>query len=95
MLKSFIVNHRPVKIFDPKNEEHRSLFQKYLKTQSWAHSPYQWAIDDDSMDIVHCISKKIVSYYLNDEFVAKKPRKSPQKNIFKINDLKSPKKVVK
>lgn len=98
MLKSFVANHRPTKIFDPENEEHRSIFYKYLKAQSWSHSPYQWAIDDDSVDVVHCISKKLVSYYLTHEFVVKKPQKpqkTPPKNVFKIKDLKTPKKMSK
>jgi hypothetical protein len=84
-----------VHIFDPANAEHRELFHKFLKTQSWAHCPYQWAIDDDSMDVVHCLSKKLMSFYLNSEFVVKKPRKSTEKNVFKIKDLQPRKKVAK
>jgi hypothetical protein len=98
MLKSFIRYQRPAKIFDPSNPEHRQLFYKFQKSQSWAHCPYQWAIDDDSLDIVHCMSKKLVAYYLNAEFVAKKPQKAQktlEKNVFKIKDLQPRKKVAK
>jgi hypothetical protein len=98
MLKTFILHQRPIKIFDPSLAEHRGLYHKFLKTMSWAHCPYQWAIDDDSLDIVHCINKKMLNYYTNAEFVAKKPRKSSkttQKNVFKIKDLAPRKKVAK
>jgi hypothetical protein len=98
MLKSFILFQRPTKLFDATDPEHRALFHKFLKTQSWAHSPYQWAIDDDSLDVVHCINKKMVEYYLASEFVVKKPRKpakTPTKNVFKIKDLQPRKKAAK
>ena len=98
MLKSFVKHQRPTKIFDPTDKEHRELFQKFLKTKSWVHCPYQWAIDDDSLDVVHCIGKKIMAYYLAGEFVVKKPRKttkSTEKNVFKIKDLQPRKKAAK
>ena len=98
MLKSFILHQRPVQIFDPSNLEHRQLFYKFQTTQSWAHCPYQWAIDDDSLDVVHNMSKKLVAYCLAAEFVVKKPRKTtktPEKNVFKIKDLQPRKKVAK
>jgi hypothetical protein len=98
MLKTFILHTRPVKIFDPQQAEHRELFYKFLKTISWVHCPYQWAIDDDSLDVVHCINKKMLKYYMDAEFVAKKPRKTTktaQKNIYKINDLQPRKKASK
>ena len=95
MLKTFILHTRPLKVFDPKLEEHRELFYKFQKTMSWVGCPYLWAIDDDSIDVVHCIGKKMLKYYTTTEFVAKKPRKNPKKNVFKINDLQSQKKVAK
>jgi hypothetical protein len=98
MLKTFILHQRPIKLFDSSLVEHRELYHKFLKTMSWAHCPYQWAIDDDSLDIVHCINKKMLNYYMNVEFVAKKPQKATktaQKNVFKINDLVSRKKLSK
>lgn len=95
MLKTFILHQRPVAIFNPELLEHRELFYKFLKTMSWTHCPYQWAIDDDSLDVVHCINKKMIKYYMNAEFVVKKPRKSAQKNVYKINDLKPRKKAAK
>jgi hypothetical protein len=76
MLKTFALQNRPFAIFDAANKEHRTLFNKFRTTRSWAHCPYQWALDDDSADIVHSISKKLVEHYMNAEFVVKKPRNS-------------------
>lgn len=98
MLKTFILHTRPIKIFDPSLAEHRELYHKFMKTTSWSHCPYQWAIDDDSLDIVYCINKKMINYYMDAEFVVKKPQKTTkksQKNVFKIKDLATPKKVAK
>jgi len=100
MLKTLVKHQRPFVIFDPKNTEHRTLYYRFLKTQSWKHSPYQWAIDDDSLDVIHSIQKKLIDYYTALEFksVAKKQQKNTKtvdKKVLKINDLQSQKKVAK
>jgi hypothetical protein len=91
MLKS-LVHQRPVVIFDPSNREHRDLFYTFIRTVSWKHCPYQWAIDDDSLDIVHCINKKLLTYYISQEFVKKPAKPKPRavaskKNVLKIKDI--------
>jgi hypothetical protein len=35
---------RPEVPFDPKNEEHRSLYRAYRKSRSWGHSPYRFTV---------------------------------------------------
>jgi hypothetical protein len=100
MLKSFVQHNRPYAVFDAKNAEHRDLYYKFLHSASWKHCPYQWLIDDDSADVVYYIQKKLIDYYMDIEFktVAKKPqksRKSTDKNVFKINDIKTRKKATK
>jgi hypothetical protein len=91
MLKS-LAQQRPIVIFDPKNKEHRELFNIFLRTTSWKNCPYQWAIDDDSLDVVHCINKKLLTYYIGQEFTKKvvktatKPVAS-KKNVLKIKDI--------
>ena len=90
MLKSFVLIQRPFAIFDPANKEHRELFNKFQKTQSWSHSPYQWTIEDDSTNLVHFLHKKLIEYYMKQEFRPKKPRAKP---VLKINELKTRKKA--
>lgn len=82
MLKSFITGQRPFAIFDPANAEHRKYFYKFQHTLSWSDCPVQWGIDDDSTDIVHNISKKLVKFYIEAEFKVKK--KTVSKPILKI-----------
>jgi len=95
MLKSFILGQRPVRIFDAADAEHRSLYYKFSVTKTWKLCPYQWVIDDDSMDVVHNMSKKMLKYYTDLEFAVKKPRKTGYKKVLKINDLQSRKKATK
>jgi hypothetical protein len=95
MLKSFVLTQRPVKIFDANNAEHRSLYHKFASTKSWKLCPYQWVIDDDCMDVIHNMSKKMLKYYTELEFNVKKPRKTGGKKVLKINDLQSRKKATK
>jgi hypothetical protein len=88
MLKSFVLSTRPFLIFDPKNPEHRDIFNKFQRTQSWQHSPYQWTIDDDSTNLVHYLNKKLVAYYLSTEF-DKPARTKRTKPVLKIKDIKT------
>ena len=95
MLKSFVLGQRPVRIFDATNAEHRSLYYKFSNTKSWKLCPYQWVIDDDSVDVVHNMSKKMLKYYTDREFVVKKPQETKYKKVLKIDDLQSRKKATK
>jgi hypothetical protein len=90
MLKSFILHQRPFAIFDPANKEHRDIFYKFQKTQSWKHCPYQWTIEDDSTNLVYFLNRKLLDYYMSLEFKAKKPRAKP---VLKIKDIKTRKKA--
>jgi hypothetical protein len=95
MIKSFVLGQRPIRIFDAANAEHRDLYYKFTKTKSWKSCPYQWVIDDDSVDVVYNMSKKLLKYYTDSEFVVKKPRKTGYKKVLKIDDLQSRKKATK
>lgn len=95
MLKSFILQTRPFAIFDPANAEHRAIYYKFQQTQSWIHSPYQWAIEDDSNNLVYFLSRKMIEYYTSLEFAKPKAKpRSKTKPVLKINDIKSRKKAV-
>lgn len=81
------LHQRPWALFDPKNKDHRAYFNSFLKTRSWRDCPVQWIIGDDSQDIVHYISKVLVTHYASAEFTPKKPRsvaKKPQTTRKKV-----------
>lgn len=91
MLNS-LAQQRPIVIFDPKNKDHRELFYTFLRTTSWKNCPYQWAIDDASLDVVHCINKKLLAHYIQQEFTKKVVKTVPKpvaskKNVLKIKDI--------
>jgi hypothetical protein len=88
-MRSFILKSRPFVVFDANNQEHRSLYNKFLKTHSWKHCPYQWLIDDTSLDVVHNINSKMLKYYMNAEFSTKKTKKSTPKKILTIKTANS------
>jgi len=76
-------------IFDATKTEHRNIFHTFQKTKSWQHSPYQWALDDDSTSIVHSIANKVIAYYLAKEF----EKSAKAKPVLKIKDIKPLKKA--
>jgi hypothetical protein len=88
MLKTLHIHSRPFAVFDPTSTDHRRYYQQFLKTGSWQHSPYQWIIDDDCIDVVHHIDKKIVNFYLQTEFSRKRRPAKPSTQVLKIKDIK-------
>lgn len=83
MTKHLLKMQRPYVCFNPDNKEHRQHFYNFQKSSSWAGCPYQWVIEDDSIDVVHYISKKMVAYYMSNEF-----KKSKSKPVLKLNTIK-------
>lgn len=73
------LHQRPWTLFDPANKDHRSYFNKFLKTRSWSECPVQWIIGDDSQDIVHYISKVLLNHYTSAEFSPKKRKRVAKK----------------
>ena len=88
-MRSFILNSRPFVVFDANNQEHRSLYNKFLKTRSWRHNPYQWIIDGSSLDVGPNINSKILKYYMNAEFSGKKTKKPAPKKVLSIKTANS------
>jgi hypothetical protein len=77
MLNSLSKIQRPYIEFDPTNPDHRLNYKKFLETRAWKHCQYQWLIDDNSVDVVHFINKKLVEYYVSTDsaLVKKRPAK--------------------
>ena len=56
---------RPYMQFDAENIEHRRYVSDFLRTLSWKDCPYQWKIDDSSLNLHFYFTKKLVEYYMN------------------------------
>jgi hypothetical protein len=55
---------RPYMQFDVENIEHRRYVSEFLKTMSWKNCPYQWRIDDSSLNLYHYFQKKLLEHYM-------------------------------
>ena len=73
------LNHRPGAIFDPANQDHRRWYHEFVEHGSWGRCPYRFVIGDDAGNLVTMIQRKLVEYYVQQEF-AKKSQRSQQKN---------------
>jgi hypothetical protein len=81
---------RPAVIFNPNNKDHRAYFSEFLKTSSWKNCPVQFYISDESLDLIYFIQKSMITYYIEQEFVVKKPRivrKTAQKSTVKLKKM--------
>jgi hypothetical protein len=56
---------RPYMHFDAKNIEHRRYITTFLKTMSWRNCPYQWKIDDSSLNLHYYFQKKLLEFYIS------------------------------
>ena len=59
---------RPKTTFDPKNKLHRGAYLDFVETGSWRNCPVSFIVDDDSLSVIYCIERKMLSYYLKREF---------------------------
>lgn len=80
---------RPVVNFDPTNAQHRYYFKKFVQTHSWKGCPFLFSIEDNSLDVVSYISKKMLAYYFkNDKAISSKPvAKTKAKKVVKLKKV--------
>jgi hypothetical protein len=60
--------HRPWVVFDPHNRDHRKYYADFTKYSTWGRCPVRFIMDDDSNDLVTMIQRKLVEYYVVNEF---------------------------
>lgn len=78
--------HRPWVVFDPLNENHRRYYADFAKYATWGRCPVRFIMDDDSNDLVTMIQRKLVEYYVMQEFpVVAKPKANLDK--FMVNQV--------
>ena len=60
--------HRPWVVFDAHNEHHRRYYADFCKYATWGRCPVRFIMDDDSNDLITMIQRKLVEYYVMQEF---------------------------
>lgn len=79
---------RPLVEFDVDIKEHRRLFNEFLKTKSWGHSPYRFICpDQDQFDLITNIKGKMLAHYLDREFGKPLPVATSRKDVQKMKKL--------
>jgi hypothetical protein len=67
---------RPLVAFDPTNKDHRRWFDEFRKYGGWGKCPVRFLCPSETgSDLVKMITRELVDYYIQKEFVAKKPQK--------------------
>jgi hypothetical protein len=54
---------RPFEKFDVENPQHRFYFKQFEEKHSWAHCPFQWIIEDDTLTVPDYIKGQLTEYY--------------------------------
>lgn len=62
------LNQRLISRFQPENEQHRVLYDQFLKTGTWANSPIRFVPEQGYVELPHSINSLLVKYYLGKEF---------------------------
>ena len=60
--------HRPWVVFDPYNKDHRKYYYEFVTYRTWGRCPVRFFVDDDSGDLITMIQRKLVDYYVSQEF---------------------------
>ncbi len=62
------LNKRALSRFQPENEQHRLLYNQFLKTGTWANCPLQFVPEQQNIELPHSINNQLVRYYMDKEF---------------------------
>lgn len=85
-------NKRPFVVFDASLQEHRRAAAKFKKTKSWSKIKYRFDINDDSSNVVDMVDKKLIWWYLDQEFnksaKSRKSKSRPKINKFTMSPTK-------
>jgi len=69
--------HRPWVVFDPHNMAHRTYYAEFVQYGTWGRCPVRFFTDDDSGDLITMIQRKLVDYYVSNEFPNSQKRLTP------------------
>lgn len=66
---------RPWTVFDPADQQHRSWYHEFVQHGTWGRCPYRFIVPDDHGNLITMIQRKLVEYYVRQEFRPKRSRK--------------------
>ena len=66
---------RPWTVFDPADQQHRAWYHDFVKSGAWGRCPVRFVVPDDHGNLVTMIQRKLVEYYVRQEFQSKRSRK--------------------
>lgn len=68
---------RPLVAFDVRCKDHRRWYYEFVQTGGWGRCPVRFICPNETgSDLVKMITRLLVEYYVNREFVAEKPHKT-------------------
>lgn len=74
---------RPWVKFDAHNVEHRRWFAEFNLKRTWSNCPVRFIVDDEQGDLITMIQRKLIKYYVDNEFKPKRKTRSKKeiKNV--------------
>jgi hypothetical protein len=66
---------RPWTVFDPSDQQHRVWYHEFVQHGTWGRCPYRFIVPDDHGNLITMIQRKLVEYYVRQEFRPKRIRK--------------------
>jgi len=66
---------RPWAVFDPSDQQHRAWYHDFVQHGTWGRCPYRFIVPDDHGNLITMIQRKLVEYYVRQEFRTKRSRK--------------------
>jgi len=67
---------RPFVAFDATDKEHREWFAEFQKNGTWGRCPVRFICPDQHGDLVTLIQRKLIAYYVDQEFNAGMTKKT-------------------
>jgi len=74
------LNSRPMIAFDENNIDHRSYYHNFVKRRTWGYCPVRFISDDINNDLISHINKKLLNYYIAQEFESENQAKVKAKS---------------
>lgn len=54
--------------FDAQDQQHRQWFAEFQRTGTWGRCPVRFICPDDQGDLVTLIQRKLIAFYIDQEF---------------------------
>lgn len=58
---------RPVVEFDPADVTHRALYQQFMKTNRWDHSPIMFDLPENYLELPYYLNMRLTEYYMSQD----------------------------